>query len=153
MQTVVTLLFLWKKEKKKDWLYHHWANFPISDSVFLDAGKSDSVAHSCESSRGFAPWRCAREELLGRFTLCFPCWYSPRSSKVKHWSLNKADIRDVNLGSVSVAAAQPFLRYDEISGIWWQRPVISFHHEHTSVLRKKLNSSVYSFVYWYTISV
>lgn len=142
-----------KKKKKKDWLYHHWAKFSISDNVFLDAGKSDSVAHSCESSRGFAFWHCARPDLLGRFSLCFPCRFSPRSSKVEHWSLNKADIRGVNLGSVSVAAVQPFLCYDEISGIWWQRPVISFHREHTSLLRKKLNSSVCSFVCWYTFCI
>lgn len=52
----------------------------------------------------------------------FPCvWFSPRRGKVKRWGLSKADIRGVNSGAVSVAAAQPFLRDDEISGILWQK--------------------------------
>lgn len=69
----------------------------------------------------------------------FPHLFSPRSGKVRHWNLTEADIRGVNLGSVSVAAVQLFGCYDETYGI--QRQIHSFHHEGTSLPEHKLNSS------------
>lgn len=72
MQTIVTLLFLWKKKKKRNWLYHHRVNLVISDNIILDAGKGAGAVHSCESHHGFAFWHCPSEGLLGRFSLHFP---------------------------------------------------------------------------------